>query len=194
MLRNDRERWGAVARGLHWSIALIVAVQIPLGFWMNQVYRQALAGEADFALLLDISLVHHTLGFVMLALVAVRLGWRFSNPAPDLPAALVAWQRWTARLTQGFLYLLLIIFPLSGWAALSAYSGEFPIYFFGWDRVPRLVPQTEPEVLWSYEFFAWFHRMGWRIGALLLGLHVAGALWHHFVRRDRVAMRMIRGA
>jgi cytochrome b561 len=193
MLRNDAWRWGSVARGLHWSLAILVAIQVPLGFWMNHVYKQALAGEVPFSLMLDISLVHHTLGFVVLILAAIRLGWRFGNPAPGLPAGLSAWQRWTARLTQGFLYLLLFSFPLSGWAALSAYSGEFPIYFFGWDSVPRLVPQRAPEVLFSYEYFAQIHRFSWRIGALLLGLHVSGALWHHFVRRDDVATRMIRG-
>lgn len=193
MLRNDARRWGSVARGLHWSLAILIAIQVPLGFWMNRVYQQALAGDVPFSLMLDISLVHHTLGFVMLLLAAVRLGWRFGNPAPALPAGLALWQRWTARLTQAFLYLLLFSFPLSGWAALSAYSGEFPIYFFGWDSVPRLVPQRPPEVLFSYEYFAQIHRIGWRIGALLLGMHIVGALWHHFVRRDEVAARMIKG-
>jgi len=193
MLQNGPDHWGSVARGLHWSLAIIIAIQIPLGFWMNDVYKAALAGEADFNLLLQISLVHHTLGFVVLALAAFRLGWRFANPAPALPAGLAAYQRWLARLTQAFLYALLFVFPLSGWAALSAYSGEFPIYFFGWENVPRLVPQRPPEVLFSYEWFAGIHRFAWRIGALLLGLHIAGALWHHFGRRDRVAERMLRG-
>jgi cytochrome b561 len=27
----------------------------------------------------------------------------------------------------------------------------------------------------------------------LIVLHVAAAVWHHFIRRDRVAMRMVRG-
>ncbi len=85
------------------------------------------------------------------------------------------------------------VYPLSGWAALSAYEGEFPIFFMGWDAVPRIVPQVQESDTFNYEFFALIHRWCWRVGALLLGLHVLAALWHGYVARDGVLRRMLTG-
>ena len=81
---------------------------------------------------------------------------------------------------------------MSGWAALSAYEGEFPIFFFGYDAVPRLVPQADGSHA-PYEFYAEIHETCWRVGAVVLGLHVVAALWHQFVLRDGLLARMWRG-
>lgn len=194
MLRNTTTSWGLVSRSFHWLIALMIAIQIPLGFWMNDVYKEIIAtGSHDFSLLLQISMVHHTNGFLILILVALRLVWRSANPTPSLPAAMAAYQKFTARVTHVFLYGLLILFPLTGWAALSAYEGEFPIYFFGWDSVPRIVPQAGDGDHAPYEFYAAIHKAAWRIGAVVIGLHVAGALWHQFIVRDNILKRMWNG-
>jgi cytochrome b561 len=191
VIRNTATAWGAVSRNLHWLVAAMIVAQVPLGFWMNSVYDQLIATRStDFSQLLAISRVHHTNGFLILILATARLAWRASNPTPGLPAGLAAYQRWLARLTHGFLYGLLFAFPLSGWAALSAYEGQFPIFFFGWDSVPRLVPQADGSHA-PYEFYAEIHETCWRIGAVVLALHVAGALWHHFVVKDGVLRRML---
>lgn len=194
MIRNTATSWGAAARGLHWVIAALIAVQVPLGFYMNEVYKDLIAtGSNDFSLLLQVSQVHHTNGFMILILATLRLGWRVANPTPGMPPGLAAYQRVLARLTHLFLYALLFAFPLSGWATLSAYEGEFPIYFFGWDEVPRIVPQSVDGSHEPYEYYAAIHKACWRIGAVVLGLHVVGALWHHMVAKDNVLRRMLRG-
>lgn len=193
MWRNTRAGWGAVARGLHWLIAGLLLVQVPLGFRMNAVYDELLATRAtDFGPLLQLSMLHHTTGFLILILATIRLGWRATSTTPAPTPGLAAYQRWLAGATHAFLYALLFAFPLSGWAALSAYEGEFPIYFFGFDAVPRLVPQADGSHA-PYEFYAEIHEACWRAGAVLLALHVAAALWHQFVRRDGLLARMWRG-
>lgn len=194
MLRNSATAWGAVARNFHWLIVAMMAVQVPLGFYMNEVYKELIAtGSNDFTLLLQVSRVHHTNGFLVLIFATFRLTWRAVNPTPDMPPGLAAYQRILARLTHVFLYALLFAFPLSGWATLSAYEGQFPIFFFGWDAVPRIVPQAIDGSHAPYEYYAAIHKACWRIGAGVLGLHVAGALWHHFVAKDNVLRRMWRG-
>jgi cytochrome b561 len=191
MWRNTSASWGRIARSLHWLIALLILVQVPLGFYMNSVYDALKAsGSRDWSELLLISRLHHTNGFLILILVALRLLWRVSNPTPAMPAGLAAWQRFTARATHVFLYALLLTFPLTGWAALSAYEFDFPIYFFGIEHMPRIVPQADGTHA-PYEFYAEIHEACWRIGALVLGLHVVIALWHHFVARDEVLRRML---
>jgi len=194
MIRNTPDSWGLVSRNLHWLIAAMLAVQVPLGFWMNAVYDELVATKSfDFSQLLLISRVHHTNGFLVLILATLRLSWRALNPTPDLPAGLAAYQRVLARITHVFLYALLFAFPLSGWATLSAYEGEFPIYFFGWENVPRIVPQAVDGSHAPYEFYAEIHEACWKVGSGVLGLHVFGALWHHLVAKDDVLRRMWRG-
>jgi len=194
VFRNTASRWGLVSRNLHWLIAVMIAVQVPLGFYMNEVYKELIATRSnDYSLLLQVSQLHHTNGFLILILTTLRLGWRLGNPTPEIPRSLAAYQRYLARLTHLFLYVLLFAFPLSGWATLSAYEGEFPIYFFGWEQVPRLVPQAIDGSHAPYEFYAAIHKACWRLGAVVLGLHVVAALWHHVVVKDNVLKRMLRG-
>jgi cytochrome b561 len=193
MIRNTAERWGSLARGLHWLIAAMIALQLPLGFLMVDAYDAWLAGHGDTARVMALSRAHDTSGFLILIVVLLRLGWRAANPTPDLPRSLVAWQRFTARATHAALYALLVIFPLTGWAALSAYDGEFPIFFFGWDNVFRIVPQATEGSLLTSDLFGEIHETCWKIGAVILGLHVIAALWHEYVKKDGVLSRMWRG-
>ena len=192
-LKNTHSSWGAVSRTLHWAMLVLLAVQIPLGFWMVEVYEVYAENYGDDTWVMLTSRLHHTLGFALLAFVFVRLSWRVTNPTPALPIALTTYKRWLARTTHVFLYLLLVIYPLSGWASLSAYEGDFPIFFFGWDSMPRLVPQVAEDALFNYEFFATIHRWCWRVGGALLGLHVLGALWHYYIAKDGILQRMLSG-
>jgi len=195
VFRNTATAWGVVSRNFHWLIVVMIAVQVPLGFYMNDVYKELIATKSsDYSLLLQVARLHHTNGFLILILATLRLTWRVTNPTPDLPAGLATYQRNLARLTHVFLYVLLFAFPLSGWAALSAYEGEFPIFFFGWEHVPRIVPQAIDGSHAPYEFYKVIHKTCWRIGAVVLGLHVLGALWHQVVAKDNVLRRMLRGA
>ena len=190
---NTRNSWGSLSRFFHWGTLLLILVQIPLGFWMVEVYEVYAETYGDDTWVMRTSRMHHTLGFLVLLTVVLRLGWRISNPTPGLPESLSNYQRWLARGTHLILYALLIIYPLSGWASLSAYEGEFPIFFFGWENAPRLVPQVAADDYFNYEFFAVVHRWCWRIGAFVLALHVLGALWHQFALRDGVLRRMWSG-
>jgi cytochrome b561 len=194
VLRNDRQHWGSVSRALHWLMAAMIAVQVPLGFLMVDAYDTWLATKGDPTLVMRLARAHNTMGFMVLILVMVRLGWRVSNPTPELPAALAAYQRILARITHGALYALLIIFPLTGWSALSAYDGEFPIFFFGWDNVPRIVPRVPEGAMFDADFFGEVHETCWKIGGVVLGLHVFAALWHEFVLKDGIARRMRTGS
>lgn len=193
MLRNTRDSWGSLARGLHWTVVTLVIVQIPLGFYMVEVYEEYTKTYTDDTLVMQTSMAHHTIGLLVLSIALFRLAWRLTNQTPGLPASLQTYQRYLARFTHVMLYVIMIAYPLSGWAALSAYEGEFPIFFFGWDSVPRIVPQVIEGEPFDYPFFAEIHRSLWRIGGLLLGLHVIGALWHQFVAGDGVLRRMWRG-
>ena len=193
MFKNTAHSWGWLSRGLHWAVVALIIVQIPVGFWLVDVYEVYKETYDDDTMVMRLSMVHNTTGVLVLIIVAIRLPWRLANPSPDLPPALVSYRRILARLTHVFLYTLMIIYPLSGWSALSAYEFEFPIFFFGWDNVFRLVPQATADAFFNYELFALVHRYCWRVGLVILGLHLFGALWHQFVAKDGILQRMWSG-
>lgn len=179
-IRNTRQRWGAVAQLLHWSIAIAVLVMLGLGWW---------AGWLPYGKLkVDVFWVHKSLGMLVLAAMSLRLVWRLLNPTPALPNGLKTWERGAAHLTHYGLYLLLIAMPLSGWVINSA--ANFPLSVFGWFQVPAIVgPDDDLKSLAGdvHELLAWAI-----VG--VLALHVAAALKHHFVLRDDVLRRMLPGA
>lgn len=193
MLRNTKDSWGSVARGLHWFIVGLAIIQVPLGFYMDAVYQEYLKTYGDDTLLMQTSRGHHTIGFLILIAALFRLPWRLVNTTPSLPASLTTFQLRLARVTHVFLYVLMFVYPLTGWAVLSAYDGEFPIFFFGWDDIPRIVPQVPEGSTFDADFFGEVHRALWRVGALLLGLHIFAALWHQYVNRDGILRRMWQG-
>lgn len=63
MIRNTPRQWGRAARWLHWLMALMIAAQVPLGFWMVDAYDAWLAGNGDTALVMNLSRAHNTNGF-----------------------------------------------------------------------------------------------------------------------------------
>lgn len=190
---NTEHSWGLISRLLHWGMLLLIVVQVPVGFWMVAEYEAYTKTYADDSMVMMSSMIHHSLGFLLLLLLVIRFCWRQSQPVPVLPSTLSWYQRLLARLTHSFLYMLLLIYPLSGWAALSAYDGEFPIFWLVWDVMPGIVPSVPEGSTFDYLFFAKIHRFCWRIGALLLLLHIGAALWHHFYVRDGILRRMLIG-
>ncbi|MCW1401806.1 cytochrome b/b6 domain-containing protein [Novosphingobium sp. MW5] len=200
---NQPQAWTRTARLLHWGMALAVLVEVPAGFAMAWTYGSKVAG--DQALHLRASQTHHTLGMLILLAVLYRLFWRWKHGAPALPGGTAAWQRLAARGTQAALYLLLLLIPLSGWAALSALGagGGYPapeMWFFTHDGfasglIPHLV-EPHPwnaKVLLGYGLFARAHVYMLMLGGVLVLVHGLAALYHHFIRRDGVLRQMWSG-
>ncbi|MBL8642530.1 MAG: cytochrome b [Rhodospirillaceae bacterium] len=188
-MHNTTARWGWLAKAFHWVMALMVAVMVPLGYVMAETYQFNVISTQMEAVHVVLSRLHQSIGLLVLILVFVRLGWRVRQPIPQPPPGLAAYHKILARLNHAFLYVLLMLLPLSGWAALSAF-GEAPTYFLWMEGLPSIVPKVPLEDTFGYGFFARIHRFAIYTGAALLALHVSAALWHHFARKDTVLRRM----
>lgn len=129
--------------------------------------------------------LHKSLGVTVLAIFLVRFIWRRwgeITPTP-LPAPVLA--QWLARAVHALLYLAMVAVPLSGWWYNSA--AGFPLQIFGLFNLPHLVaadPQIKP-IAHAAHMVAIWSMLG------LVGLHVAGALRHHFIDRDATLTRML---
>jgi cytochrome b561 len=191
---NTSEAWGWLSKSFHWLMALLIAVIVPVGFIMAATFQLKVDPANAASVQMNtahswLSRIHQTCGLVVLILVTARLGWRLKNPVPGLPPTLAAYQRALAKLNHAFLYALLFLLPLSGWAAMSAY-GEAPTYFFWIEGLPNIVPKVPLTDPFGYGLFATIHRYGIYAGGALLALHIAAALWHQFAVKDSVLRRM----
>jgi cytochrome b561 len=167
------------ARVLHWITALLVLAMIPLGV----VIANEWGGSAQDALY-DL---HRSIGVAIIPLVILRIIYRWTHPPLPLPADIATKQRLAAHATHWGLYALLIVQPFTGWIATSAYRA--PIIVFGLFELPPIWPVNRA---FSEQLFFIHALLGIAI-ACLVAAHIGAALHHHFVRRDRVLLRMITG-
>jgi len=177
---------------MHWLVAIFIAIEIPLGFWMAdliEVYTENPSNDTWVAGSIN---AHHTIGFLVLITALLRINWRLNNPAPDLPASMVKSHRYLTRITQAFLYFLLIFYPLTGWAVSSTSSGDFPVFFFGLE-IPRMMEPQSGGSTFAFDLFSAMHQFCWKIGCGLLALHLTGAFWGQFIKKNHVLARMWRG-
>ena len=178
-MRDDlRTSYSAFSRWVHWlTLALFVGL-FSLGWFLDDLPQSMHAAGLQ---------LHKSFGITVLALTIVRLIWRFAAGVPAVPADLPAWQRLAARASHALLYLLLLAQPTVGWLWSSA--GTRPINFYFLVQLPWLIgPDKELSRRLG-------HLHGQIATALLIviGLHAAAALYHHFIRKDRVLLAMLRG-
>ena len=173
--QHEQAAYDGVARFLHWLVVVLIAAQFLIGWTMPDVHRDSQ----------PIGLIawHLSVGAALIAAMGVRVVWRVTHrPPPDaLPPILSI----ASRLTHFLLYAALIVVPLLGWA--NASSRGWNVKLVGAIDLPALTPAGS----------AFGHAMGDVHGVLawvllaLIGSHVAAALFHAFVLKDRVVKRMI---
>ena len=162
---------------LHWVIAALVIGQVLL----------IMAHDAtDGPMSRSFVNLHKSDGLLILVLTLARIGWRVANPALPLPDAMPRWQKIFARTTHVLFYVVLLALPLTGWMASSA-AGRAIEWFglFNWPLLPVGGGREAARSLMGV------HALVVKGLYVLIALHVAGALKHHFIDRDNVLHRMI---
>jgi cytochrome b561 len=168
--------YGTVSRLFHWITVLIVFIMIPVGLTMVQDVAKPTQDK--------LFLLHKGLGSVFLALIFVRLCWRFLNPPPPLPAHVPRAQRRAAAAVHALLYLLLVVMAVSGYVRVV--TGGFPIELMNALGIPPLLPKNEAVA----KIASGVHEVGKSLLIVVIVLHIGAALYHGLVRRDGVLARM----
>jgi cytochrome b561 len=179
-LTNSNTRYGAIPQAVHWLTALFIVV----GWFLGQFGDIFPRGPARTASLI----VHMTLGECVIALLVLRLAWRWFNPPP--PAEKTPFGRTVevaARVSHGLLYLLLLAVPFLGIVVQLKRGNPLPIFAVWHITSPwpadRAVART---VLHLHQFLAY-------VLLCLAFVHASAALVHHRVWRDRTLVRMLPG-
>lgn len=176
--RNTRDRWGSVSQGLHWLIALLILLLGIVGLTMGELPRTPKYFWVYTA--------HKSLGITVLALVALRVGWRLYAGAPEPVPGTPTWQERIASATHWLLYVLMFALPLSGWVYDSA-SGLRPFRWFGLVDVPKLVAPSPGARDISHAIHEW----GFWVLIAVVVAHAGAALYHHLFQRDATLARML---
>jgi cytochrome b561 len=165
---------------LHWSMAaIILLVMIPAGLTMTRL------GEGEMTNTLYE--LHKSFGLIVFGLAVVRAGIRLSRGATPIEPNVPAWQRFAAHVSHYALYMLIFLVPLTGWAATSACCAPVNLFW----TVPLNLPVPHGEDL-AKTIFRLHYGFVYALMAIVAA-HVAGALQHHLIRRDRTLVRMLPG-
>ncbi len=165
------------AKGLHWLMALLIFGLLALGFYMADL---PLSPEK-----LQFYSWHKWAGVSVFVLVWLRLFWRLTHRPPAFAASLSATQQTLAHLGHLALYLLMIAIPVSGWLMSSAKGVQ--TVWFGVLPLPDLLGRDKALGKQLEELHSALN-----IGLLvLIGGHVAAALFHHLVHKDDTLRRML---
>lgn len=178
MLKDSRSGYGLLSIAIHWISALLILFLFGLGIYMVDLsYYDDWYHKGPE--------LHISLGLVVLLLMLVRVVWRIINPTPEELSAKRA-QNIAAKFVKLGLYAFIFIVLISGYLITTA-EGQ-PASMFNLIKFPVFTELSSQNVDLAgviHEYVAWGI-------VLLVVLHVAGALLHHFVIRDRTLVRMLK--
>ena len=172
----DGGRYTAPAQLMHWLTPPLLLAQVAVAWVMLSLPRGNPQDTQMFAL-------HKSIGITIWLLIALRLTWRATHPAPkpgpETPRVLDV----VGRITHWLMYLILFAMPISGY--IESAMGTHGVALWGLplpslphvDAIAKLA--ATGHVLASYALYA------------LVVLHVAATAYHVAVRRDGVLQRML---
>ncbi len=174
-MTDNETSYGGLAIFFHWTMAVLVVVVGTLGLLHDSWPHETQAKWIN---------IHALLGLATWVLLMFRFAWRLSHRPPDLPPDIGEFSRRTSYPVHLLIYLLLFVIPVFG---IVTFIWHGRVFDFGLFRVDPHVHSNRAifhptEDIHGYLAYAVFG---------LIGLHVLAALWHHFIRHDRVLLRML---
>ena len=175
---TDRLQYGTTAKVFHWLIVALLIVQYLIGWLMPDIHRGMKPGAA--------MTFHVSFGLLVLILIVLRFAWRLIHPvAPE--SSLAPWQRLSSEAVHWLLYALVLATTVTGW--LFASFRGWAMSFFYLVPMPMLAAGNPAA---GRTINGLHQAMEWALLAMI-GIHVAAALTHIFIHRDRIMQRMLPG-
>lgn len=176
-LFNTTRQFGIPAIAFHWVMAVLLTGLFASGLWMTGLtYYDAWYNRAPD--------LHRAFGVVVAGLWLLRLVWRWINPRPAPEPGTSRFEQRVAGAVHALMYVLIAAIVVTGYG-LSTVDGR-SVDVFGWFSVPSLIRAGDgiEDTLGDLHYWLAMTLVG------LVGLHVLGALKHHFVQRDRTLLRI----
>lgn len=173
------ETYNFLSRLNHWLIATLFILMLGAGLTLEY-------GGLEGPVKLTLLKLHKATGVLLLLFGIWRVGYRlrqgFALPVSNLPK----WQIGVSKLVHYLLLCGIIFMPISG-IVMALYSGR-AIDMFGLVQIPA-IGESKDIVATARAVHKWVAYIF--IAAIFA--HIAGALKHHFIDKDRTLVRMIKG-
>lgn len=169
---SNAKGYGALAKSLHWGMALMIIALIAVGTYMAGLDK----ADPSRAQMMGL---HKSFGTIFMLLAIIRILWSRINNSPALPEVLAAWEKILSKIITGLLYLLMLAIPLSGYAMTNLFG--YPVSLFGLVDLPVLFSKNIEMAMLAKQAHPLL------VYALMAALfaHIAGALKHRFIdKRD----------
>ena len=175
---TTRLQYGTTAKVFHWLIVALLMAQYLIGWLMPDLHRDMKPGAP--------MTFHISCGLTILMLIVLRFVWRLTHPvAPD--SSLTPMQRLGSEAVHWILYALVLATTLSGWL-FASFRGWSVSYFYLFP-----LPMLAADNAAAGKAIDGLHQaMEWALLVFIV-IHVASALAHVFIYRDRIMQRMLPG-
>lgn len=170
------DRFPLSMRLLHWAMASLIISMLLAGFAMIRSL------EPWHLTILN---AHKAFGSIAFLLVLGRFFVRVKSTLPPLPKTLSNLQRHVATASHFVLYGLMITMPVSGY--LMQYFAARPVDVFGL----VILPSSLTADIERYALLREIHGYVASAFVIVILIHVAAALHHHFIRKDSVLKSML---
>jgi len=173
-VKNTLTEYGLISKLLHWVSALLLIIQIPLGFYLV---------DLDFGPdRLSIENIHIVIGLSIFYLVILRLIIKIINPTPKLEPSIFKGQRILALLNHVLLYVTILSITISG-VFKKLFNGETLIIFFKKIKINENFEQAE--------LFYEIHVLSNYLMIGLIALHISAVIIHKFFFNENLLKKIL---
>ena len=173
-IKNTLTKYGLISKLLHWVSALLLFIQIPLGFYLV---------DLDFGPeRLSIENIHIVIGLSIFYLVILRLINKIINPTPKLEPSVFKGQRLLAKLNHVLLYATILSVTISG-ILKKLFNGETLIILF---KKIKLKDNFELS-----ELFYDIHVFSNYLIIILIAIHILAVIIHKYFFNDNLLKKIL---
>ena len=159
---------------LHWLSAILLLVQIPLGFYLVDLDF----GEER----INVENIHVILGLTIFYIVIIRLVNKILNPTPKLDPSIFKGQVFLAKMNHILLYLAILSITISG-ILKKLFNGEKLVIFF-----------KEIQINDNFELadqFYEIHILSNYTILFLISIHLIAVVVHRLFFKDNLLKKML---
>ena len=171
---NTLTEYGFISKMLHWLSAILLLIQIPLGFYLVDLDF----GEER----INVENIHVIFGLTIFYIVIIRLVNKILNPTPKLDPSIFKGQVFLAKMNHILLYLAILTITISG-ILKKLFNGESLVIFF-----------KEIQIKDNFELADQFyniHILSNYVILFLIAIHLSAVIVHRLFFKDNLLKKML---
>ena len=165
---------------LHWLVGISIMVLIGVGLYMkeNEVF--------------SLYPIHKSIGIILFVFILIRVINRIKNGWPEPVNQYQKHEVLLSKLVHWVLIIGTVMFPISG--MLMSGAGGHGLAVFGFELLASNYDAAGEAIAINEQMAGLGHEVHEILGKVMMvaiGLHIIGALKHHFIDKDNTLKRML---